>query len=49
MSVAIRIILTGALLFVVWRNSHWSVALTLTMLALANEANVATIRLLGRK
>lgn len=38
MSTLIRFGLTIALLVVVWRNSHWSVALCLTLLSIAVEA-----------
>jgi len=33
----VRIILTAALLYFVWRNAHWSVALTITLAAAAHE------------
>jgi hypothetical protein len=39
MTRAIRCLLTALLLIVVWRHSHWSVALTLTGLCIANELN----------
>lgn|GEM_PF-4439937 len=32
-----RIILTGALLAVVWHHAHWSVSLSLTLSALSSE------------
>ena len=35
--VIIRLLLTGWLLFVVWHHAHWSVALVLTLLAIAEE------------
>lgn len=34
----VRLALTILLLVLVWMNSHWSVALTLTLLAVTNEA-----------
>lgn len=33
----VRCAMTAALLVVVWGNSHWSVALTLTLMSIANE------------
>lgn len=39
MMTAIRLILTVAVLVVVWLHGHWSVALTLTGLCAANELN----------
>ena len=33
----VRLLLTVAVLWVVWHHSHWSVALTLTGLSLSNE------------
>ena len=33
----VRWLLTGVLLAVVWSHTHWSVALTLTGLCVANE------------
>lgn len=33
----LRWILTAALLWVVWHHSHWSVALSMTLLAASNE------------
>lgn len=38
MSVPLRIILSGVLLYFVWMNSHWSVALSLTFCFLNAEA-----------
>ena len=35
-----RLILTAALLIVVWRNTHWSVALLLTLLSISSELHV---------
>lgn len=35
----IRLSLTAALLYVVWSNAHWSVALCLTILAIDLEIN----------
>lgn len=34
----IRIILTIALLVVVWQNAHWSVALSLTLVSIGMES-----------
>ena len=42
-SMAIRWLLTVALLVVVWFNAHWSVALMLTGLSIANEATWWTV------
>jgi hypothetical protein len=38
-----RQLLTGALLVTVWHHAHWSVALSLTLLALAHEATAANV------
>lgn len=49
-SVVFRLLWTAAILVIVWRNSHWSVALTLTGLCLSNELNqqlIHELRLLG--
>ena len=35
---AVRIILTGVILVVVWNHAHWSVALAITGLTLNGEA-----------
>jgi general stress protein CsbA len=40
----IRIILTIALLFPVWNNSHWSVALSITLLVISVELSSFLIR-----
>lgn len=39
----IRLILTAVLLVVVWLNAHWSVALAITGLSLANEGHTLMI------
>ena len=36
--VGFRVIWTTALLWLVWLNAHWSVALLLTLMAVGNEA-----------
>jgi hypothetical protein len=33
----VRLLLTAALLILVWFNAHWSVALCLTLLTIAQE------------
>jgi hypothetical protein len=38
-------ILMTVLLVVVWRNSHWSVALSLTLIGIATELNSLAIRI----
>lgn len=44
----LRLLLTAALLAVVWRHSHWSVALTLTLLTIVSEMRDWTTRLATR-
>jgi hypothetical protein len=40
----IRLILTIALMYEVWTHSHWSVALSLTLLAIGNECQGFMLR-----
>lgn len=40
----IRLLLTAGTLVVVWRHSHWSVALVLTMMAINNEVSAYVSR-----
>ena len=40
----LRLILTVALLVVVWRHSHWSVALSLTLMSIGIEGIVYEMR-----
>ena len=44
----IRIALTVVLLWIVWHHAHWSVALCLTGLAMANELAAYTVREQGK-
>lgn len=46
---AIRMMLTFALLVVVWRHSYWSVALSLTLLAVGAEAATIILKHLMKK
>ena len=41
-STAVSIPATIVLLYIVWKNSHWSVALTLTLLAIGSELKTLT-------
>jgi hypothetical protein len=36
----IRLILSCILLYFVWRNSHWSIAVSITLLTFSNEIQV---------
>jgi len=40
----LRAVLTVTLLYFVWRNSHWSVALSLTLISIEIEAQNYNIR-----
>jgi hypothetical protein len=40
----VRMALTAALLVVVWMHAHWSVALMVTLLAMANECTGLVVR-----
>jgi hypothetical protein len=45
----VRWILSAALLFVVWRHAHWSVAASLTLLALSVELQAVLWRTVAGK
>jgi hypothetical protein len=45
----VRWILIGTLLWVVWHHAHWSVALTLTGLAISNEFTAMTDEMRNKK
>lgn len=39
----LRLLLTVVLLVIVWRHSHWSVALAITLLSVANESHLEVL------
>lgn len=47
LSFAIRMGLSVMLVAIVWAHSHWSAALSITLLAVANEVNVWHLRVLS--
>lgn len=49
MKTIIRWLFTVVLLAVVWSHSHWSVALSISFLSVANELTTATILLKWKK
>jgi hypothetical protein len=48
LGMAVRLLLTAALIVIVWKHSHWSVALTLTLLAITSEIRDFTTQLATR-
>ena len=48
-TIFVRILLNGVLLSFVWGNSHWSVALTLTLLSITTEFQNLTIGVLVKR
>lgn len=45
----IRIVLTVVLLYFVWNNVHWSVALVLTLVGIQCEYAGYTLRIIAKK
>ena len=45
----VRWVLTVILLVLVWRNTHWAVALAITALSVGDEVGFAALRLLVKR